>query len=118
MRETTVAQEKLFLWLLAAGLSPGPGATGLESDEQGHCLKTGVCCRAAPQGLGRGGRGGSLSSLALGSTEANKPFFNEVLFCPSVRPRWAKQGGPTVRPGDTRGISGAPGSEKRGWQVR
>lgn len=81
MLEATVAQEKPFLWLLEVGLSPGPGAMGLESDEQGHCLNTGVRFRAAPQRLRWGGRdtwGGSLSSLALGRTEANKLFFNEA----------------------------------------
>ena len=79
--ETTVAQGKAFLWLLEVGPSPGPGATGLESDEQGHCLETGVRCRAALQGCRRGGQdtwGGSPSSLALGGTEANKLFFNEA----------------------------------------
>lgn len=81
MLEATVAQERPSRWLLEVGLSPGPGAVGLESDEQGHCLKTGAPHRAAPQGLGWRGLGpwgGSPSSLALGGTDASNLFFNEA----------------------------------------
>lgn len=114
-----MAQGRPSLWHLEVGLSPWPGAMGLESDEQGHCLKSGAHCRAAPQRLRRGGQGiwgGNQSSLAQGSTDANKLFFNELFlmkpFCPFVSSCQAKECGLTVCPRDACGISGAPGSEQ------
>lgn len=75
--EATVAQRRPSLLHLEVGLSPGPGAMRVESDEQGHCLKTGARCSAVPQGLRRGDRdiwGGT----DLICTDANKLFYNEA----------------------------------------
>lgn len=124
MLEVTVTQERPSLWHLGVGLSPWPGVMGLESDKQGHCLKSGAYCRAAPQRPRRGGWGiwgGSHSLLAQGSTDANKLFFNELflrkLFCPFVNSCQTKECGLTVCPRDAWGISGAAGSEKAGRWV-
>lgn len=90
MLEATVTQGRPSLWHLEVELNPWPGAMGLESEEQGHCL-AGTQHRAALHRFRWGGRGtwgGGRSSLALGSTDANKLFFNEPFlmkpFCPST----------------------------------
>lgn len=112
--EEIVAQERPFLWHLEVELSPGPGTVGLESDEQGHCPKMGVCYRTAPQKLRWevwGTWGESQSSPELGGTGDNKTFLMKLLFCPSVSPCQVKECGATIRAGD----ACAPGPETHGW---
>lgn len=109
MLVVTVTQERLSLWLLEVGLSPGPGAMRLESDEQGHCLTTGARHQAAPQELRWGGLDaspgeGANLQLHWAALMLINYFLMKLLFCPSVSPCWAKQFKPTVYPRDAHGF--------------
>lgn len=73
--EVTVAPGRTYLWHFEVELSPGPGAMGLKSDEQGHCPKMGSCYKVAP--LARTGRLGHPGRLLLFTCADNKLFFNE-----------------------------------------
>lgn len=115
MPEATVAQERPSLWHLEVRLSPPPGPTGLESDEQGLCLKTGAHCRAAPPGRRWGDRG-TWGGANPTCTDANKLFFNEAVLL-SICQSMPDQGVcPMACPGDAFGVSNTPGSKKHGWQ--
>lgn len=77
MLEVTVALGRTYLWHIEVELNPGPGAMGLESDEQGHCPKMGPHHRVAPQA--QTGRLGHLGRQSLFICADNKLvfFFNK-----------------------------------------
>lgn len=75
MLEVTVALGRTYLWHIEVERSPGPGAMGLESDEQGHCPKMGSHHKVAPQA--QVGRLGHLGRQSVFTCADNKLFFNE-----------------------------------------
>lgn len=75
MLEVTVALGRTSLWLIEVELNPGPGAMGLETDEQGHCPKMGSHHEVALQA--QTGRLGHLGRQSVFTCADNKLFFNE-----------------------------------------
>lgn len=74
MLEVTAAPGRTYLWHIEVELSPGSGAMGLESDEQGHCPKMRSRHKVAPQA--QTGRLGHLGRQSVFTCADNKLFFS------------------------------------------